>query len=164
MKGPGGRGGIVLWGVVLALLLASGCRAVRERVEALKPTVEVTGATVRGVTPTNLVIEAQARIDNPNPVGAHVESVTYDLFYKRGEAWAFLGKGEKKDFQIRPKGSTAVDLPLTLDNLSLVQAMGTTLAQGGQLEIKTSGKVTVTVGPASFTIPFEEVRTASVAR
>lgn len=154
--------GVALLALVVGL--GWGCRAVQERVEAAKPRVEVSGARLRSISPTSMLVEAQATVDNPNPIGAHIESVTYDIFFRRGEVWVVLGRGEKRDFQIRPQGSTALELPVTVDNLALVQALATALAQGGVVPIKISGTVRVKVGPTAFTIPFEQERTAFLLR
>lgn len=142
----------------LALFLIAAAVAVSGCAEALqKPTVSVSDITVRGITPQTLDLDAHVIIDNPNPVGANLTKIAFDLYYLENGQSKYLGHGEKYNVEVRSQGQTTVIVPVVIDNQ---QAVGAVIeaARRGAVTIRASGSAFLDLKVTTFEIPFEESR------
>jgi LEA14-like dessication related protein len=138
--------------VILAITatLVAGCAAP----QLARPTIAVDGIAIENVSLSAIDLSLRLTVTNPNPVGATLENVSFDLYFLEGREQKFLAHGERTGFEIRPDGDTTVAIPVRVDNLRLVQAMLAILREGS-LTFRVSGSATVDFGVATFDeVPF----------
>jgi LEA14-like dessication related protein len=140
-------GGILL---ITVLAVCAGCTAP----QLARPTIAVDGIAVENVSLSALDLTVRLTVSNPNPVGATLENVSFDLYFLDGDESKFLAHGERTGFDIRPEGDTTVAIPVRVDNLRLAQTMLTLLREGA-VTFRVSGSATVDFGVTTFEdIPF----------
>lgn len=149
-----------MWRLLLALaLLLTSCAVVKEKVEAMKPTIEVQDVSLISITPTTAKLNFTLNINNPNPIGATISRLSYEAYFYKDMKWVFLGKGERGEILIKERGITAIDVPFELQIKEAILALFQFFFQGRKIDIKVKGSAWLKVGPISFEIPFEQVRT-----
>ncbi len=136
--------------LVAVLLCSAGCAAPSLQ----EPTITLTGVAVENITPGSIDLSLQLIIHNPNPVGATLTRVSFDVYFFDDGRQVFLAHGERGGFTIRPNGETTVSIPVTVDNLRLVQALLRGL-QDGALALRVSGSGVLDYGIATFEVPFD---------
>lgn len=138
----------------ILLLAAATLIACCTAPELARPTIAVDGIAVENVSLSALDLTVRLTVSNPNPVGATLENVSFDLYFLDGGESKFLAHGEKTGFDIRPDGDTTVAIPVRVDNLRLVQATLAVLREGS-ITFRVSGSATVDFGVAVFEdVPF----------
>lgn len=135
---------------VAVLLCSAGCVAPLLQ----EPTVTVENVTIENVTLQSVDLLLQVTIENPNPIGATLTRVAFDVFFLDDGQWVFLAHGERGGFSVRPRGTTTVSIPVTVDNLRLVQALLRGLSDG-TITLRVSGSGVLDYGVATFEIPFD---------
>ncbi|WP_332450890.1 LEA type 2 family protein [Methanoculleus sp.] len=135
---------------VAVLLCSAGCVAPLLQ----EPTVTVENVTVENITLQSVDLSLQVTIENPNPIGATLNRVAFDVFFLDDGQWVFLAHGERGGFSVRPRGTTTVSIPVTVDNLRLVQALLRGLSDG-TITLRVSGSGVLDYGVATFEIPFD---------
>ncbi len=139
--------------LTFAVLLAAsltGCAFIKE------PKASVVSITPSSVGLSSVTLNVKIRIDNPNPFGAHLTKLEFDVYYLKDGKFIYLGHGEKRDVDIKANGVTEIVVPVKIDNL---QAVGTLLqlAKKGEVTIKVKGTAYIDLKITSFGIPFEQV-------
>lgn len=137
---------ILLTGV---LLCCAGC--VVPPIE--EPTVTVSGIGIENVTLRSTDLLLRLIVDNPNPIGATLARVSFDIHFLEGGQAVYLAHGEQEDIEIRPAGETSVTVPVTVDNPPLVRAVLHGL-QDGAIILQVNGSATLDYGIATFDVPF----------
>ena len=149
---------VKLLGLIATLLIfLSGC-AGTPKLE--KPAVTVDDITVENLVGTTLELEVRVIVSNPNPVGAHLTKLVFDIYYLEDSSPKYLGHGEKHDIDIRKQGDTTITIPVTIDSLELVRTL-VDIARKGSVTLKVSGSAYLDLKVMTFEIPFE--RTKEVA-
>ncbi|WP_214084123.1 LEA type 2 family protein [Methanoculleus sp.] len=136
--------------LVAVLLCSAGCVAPALR----EPTITLSGVGIENVTPGSTDLSLRLVVDNPNPVGATLARVSFDVYFLDDGEWAFLAHGERGGFAVRANGETAVTIPVTVDNLRLVQGILRGLADG-EVTLRVSGSGVVDYSVATFEVPFD---------
>jgi|LSQX01.2.fsa_nt_gb LEA14-like dessication related protein len=136
--------------VIAILLCSAGCMA-----PALQePTITLSGVGIENITPGSTDLLLHFIIDNPNPIGATLTRVSFDVYFIDGGQWVFLAHGERGGFEIQPNAETAVSIPVTVDNLRLVQGLLQGLADGG-VTLRVTGSGVLDFGITTFEVPFD---------
>lgn len=142
--------------LVISGLLASGCST-----SALKPEVNVEGATLTSFSLTDLTLEVILSVDNPNPVGITLESLSFDVYYKDGDEWKYLSHGEQTGIRIDP-GKNIVKVPVTVKTTDALGAL-LSFANSSEIPLQIKGVVVPDLpGGLSPEIPF--TKTVSIPR
>ena len=125
------------------------------------PEVKVEGATITSFTLTELTLDVILSVDNPNPVGITLESLSFDVYYKDGDEWKYLSHGEQTGITINP-GKSMVSVPVTVKNTDLLGAI-LSLANTREIPLQIRGVVVPDLpGGLSPEIPF--TKTVSLTR
>ena len=135
--------------MVVLLCSAAGCAAPPLK----EPTVAVGGVEVEKITWGSTNLTLRLIVDNPNPIGATLARVSFDVFFLDDGRAVYLAHGEQEGIRIRPDGETTVAIPVTVDNPPLVQALLRTL-QDGTIVLRVDGSGTLDYGIATFEVPF----------
>nr|WP_300999126.1 LEA type 2 family protein [Methanoculleus sp.] len=136
--------------LVAVLLCSAGCVAPALR----EPTITLSGVAVEKIAPGSIDLSLRLVVDNPNPVGATLARVSFDVYFFNDGQWVFLAHAEQEGIAIRPGGKTPVTIPVTVDNLGLVQGLLRGLADG-EVTLRVSGSGVVDYSVATFEVPFD---------
>lgn len=142
--------------LVAFTILLSGCSQ-----EQVKPTATVDDVSVKDISLQNLDLEVRVIVNNPNPVGAHLTKVAYDIYYLKDGESNYLGHGEKKDIDIRKQGDTTITIPTTIDNKEAIKTI-IELARKGAVTLKVDGSAYLDLKATSFEIPFERTKEVTI--
>lgn len=135
--------------LTIALLCSAGCAAPPLE----KPTVTVDGIGIESVTPARTDLSLRLIVENPNPIGATLTRLSFDVYFLDAEQAVDLAHGEQEGIEIRPDGETNVTVPVTVDNAPLVRAFLRGL-QDGAITLRVNGSATLDYGIATFEVPF----------
>ena len=101
------------------------------------PVISVKNVALRSFSLRNLTLDVRLCVDNPNPVGISLKSLSFDLYYQNRNEWVFLSDGHRDKFKIK-SGGNDVTMPATVSNASLLTAIIGMIAQGA-ITIRISG-------------------------
>ena len=135
-------------------LLTCGCTS---EPPIKQPTVTVQDITLSDVSLQKLTVNTTVNIFNPNLVGGRLNKVVFDVYYLDGTP-KYLGHGEKYDIDVKENGNTSVTIPVSINNLQALYAIGT-LAQKESITLMVNGSAFVDVKVTSWEMPFKQSRT-----
>jgi LEA14-like dessication related protein len=138
---------------VLALsILSAGCTQ-----PALKdPVVTVGDIALSDVSLQAMTVNTTVNIFNPNPVGADLKKLAFDVWYLDDSAH-YLGHGEQSDVTVKENGNTSVTIPVKIGTVPAAQGVGS-LVQRGSLLIRVNGSAVIDLKLTTYEKPFEQTR------
>jgi LEA14-like dessication related protein len=85
------------------------------------------GVTVRRVSPvsvslSSIDLDVTVLVNNPNPFGITLKSLSFDVHYRDGDSWVYLSHGEKAGLRINA-GENVLDIPVTVQNTGLIRSL-----------------------------------------
>lgn len=143
----------LLYGVLLfigILVLACGCFEPPIR----DPAISVTDIGLADVSFRTLTVNTTVLISNPNPVGATLNKVAFDVYFLDGGE-NYLGHGERGGFDVKENGNTTVVVPVQVGTLPAIGAVAS-LVRDGSLTLKVNGSAFIDIKVTSFEKRFEE--------
>jgi len=120
------------------------------------PVVTVSEIGLSDVTLQTMTVTATVVISNPNPVGAKLNKIAFDVYYL-DDTPNFLGHGEQTDIDVISSGNTTVTIPVTIGNIQALRAAAT-LVRKGSLTLTINGSALIDVRVTSFEKRFEQSR------
>jgi LEA14-like dessication related protein len=120
------------------------------------PAVSVSDIELSDVTLQTMTVNATVVIFNPNPVGAKLNKVAFDVYYIDG-IQNYLGHGEQTNIDVISSGNTTVAIPVTIGNIQAIKAAAT-LVRKGSLILTVNGSAFIDVRVTSFEKRFEQSR------
>jgi len=127
-----------------------------QRAPLKKPTVAVSDISLVDVSLQTMTVNTTVIISNPNPVGAHLNKVAFDVWY-RDDADHYLGHGEQAGIDVKENGNTSATIPVKIGTLPALQAVGS-LVQNGNITVRVNGSAFIDLKVSSYEVPFEESR------
>ncbi len=121
-----------------------------------EPVVTVSDIGLSEVTFQSMTVNATVVIFNPNPIGAKLNKVAFDVYYL-DDTPNFLGHGEQTDIDVISSGNTTVTIPVTIENIQAIRAAAT-LVRKGSLTLTVNGSALIDVRVTSFEKRFEYSR------
>ena len=119
---------------------------------------EITSITLREIGLTRLSVDIGVMVENPNPIGATVDRVAYDIYFQLNNEWVHLGRADKdENIAIGSHEQVTVEVTHEIGTLSVVRMLLQAFLQQGVVDIKASGSVWIKIWFMSFEIPFEHV-------
>ncbi len=143
--------------ILTTITLTSGCLGTKAR----EPTIELSEINIKEISFGITTLEAEAILNNPNPMGANLDRITYDLYFLNGEDdWEFLASGAQEDISIEANGNTTLYMPLRIDNMQALVAafMG---FHRESMTFKVNGSAFFDLKIISYEVPFERVMVLS---
>ena len=110
------RSGIFI--IIAVFLFTAGCTEPPIRA----PVVTVSDIGLSDVTLQTMTVNATVVIFNPNPIGAKLNKVAFDVYYV-DDAQNYLGHGEKTNIDVISSGNTTVTIPVTIGNIQAIKAV-----------------------------------------
>jgi LEA14-like dessication related protein len=120
------------------------------------PVVTVSDIGLSDVTLQTMTVNATVVIFNPNPIGAKLNKIAFDVYYL-DDTPNFLGHGEQTDIDVISSGNTTVTIPVTIGNIQAIRAVAT-LVRKGSLTLSVNGSALIDVRVTSFEKRFEHSR------
>lgn len=136
--------------LIAFLILIAGCTGAPLK----KPAVAVSDIALSDVSLQTLTVNTTVIIDNPNPVGARLNRVAFDVWY-RDDAEHYLGHGEQSSVEVKENGNTTVTIPVKIGTVPALQAVGS-LVRKGSTVLKVNGSAFIDLKVSSYELPFEE--------
>jgi LEA14-like dessication related protein len=133
-------------------ILSSGCM----EPPIQEPAVSVSDISLANVSLQAITVNTNVTIFNPNPIGARLDKVTFDVDYL-DDSWNYLGHGEKDNIDVKSNGNTTVIIPVTVGSAQAVNAVGS-LVRKGSITIRVNGSAFIDVKVTSFEKRFEQSR------
>jgi LEA14-like dessication related protein len=119
-----------------------------------EPTVTVSDISLADVSLQSLTVNTTVNIYNPNPVGAKLNKLAFDVYYL-DDTLNYLGHGEKTGIVVKENGNTTVTIPVTIGNIPAISAVGS-LVREGSLTLNINGSAFIDVKVTSFEKRFEQ--------
>lgn len=139
--------------ILLSLvLLTSGCMESPIK----EPTVTVSDITLSDVSLQAMTVNTTVNIYNPNPIGAKLNKLAFDVYYLEGTR-TYLGHGEQSNIEVKENGNTTVIIPVTIGNVQAAGAISS-LVQKGSITLNVNGSAFIDVKVTSFEKQFEQNR------
>jgi LEA14-like dessication related protein len=139
--------------IILTLVLfSSGCTEPPIK----EPTVTVGDIALSDVSLQAMTVNTTVNIYNPNPVGAKLNKLAFDVYYLT-DTRNYLGHGEKSNIEVKENGNTTVTIPVTIGNVQAVNAVGS-LIQKGSIMLNINGSAFIDVKVTSYEKRFEQSR------
>ncbi len=138
--------------VILACVFISGCSS-----PVQQPTVTVTNVVPTKVSLTELAYDVTVSVENPNPVGITLKSLTLDIYYQDKNDWVYLTHGEKSGVEIKP-GSNLITIPFTASSADIVRSLAT-LVGSSEVTLQLRGTATPDILGFGPKIPFTYTKT-----
>lgn len=142
----------VLSGVFLifaVFILIAGCTEPPVK----EPTVSVSDMALSDVTLQTMTVNTTVIIFNPNPIGATLNRVAFDIYYL-DDTEHYLGHGEQTNIVVKESGNTTVTIPVKIGNIQALQAVGS-LIRKGSVTLKVNGSAFIDLKVYSYELPFE---------
>lgn len=139
-------------GIIVTLVLLSGCMESPVK----EPIVTVTDIALSDVSLQTMTVNTTVNIYNPNPVGAKLNKLAFDVYYLDGTK-NYLGHGEKTSIEVGENGNTTITIPVVIDNVQAVNAAGS-LVQRGSIMLNVNGSAFIDIRVTSYEKRFEQSR------
>lgn len=146
---------LIISGIYILLtlvLLTAGCTEPPIK----EPTVTVSDIALSDVSLQAMTVNTTVNIYNPNPVGAKLNKLAFDVYYLT-DTRNYLGHGEKSNIEVKENGNTTVTIPVTIGNVQAVNAVGS-LIQKGSIMLNINGSAFIDVKVTSYEKRFEQSR------
>jgi len=143
--------------IFVIVLLTAGCTQ-----PALKdPVVTVGNITLSDVSLQAMTVNTTVNIFNPNPVGADLKKVAFDVWYV-DDSPRYLGHGEQSGLTVKENGNTSITIPVKIGTVQAAQGIGS-LIQRGTILIRVNGSAAIDLKLTTYDKPFEQTREFSVS-
>jgi LEA14-like dessication related protein len=134
------------------VFLTAGCTQ-----PALKdPVVTISDISLSDVSLQAMTVNTTVNIFNPNPVGADLRKVAFDVWYLDSSPH-YLGHGEQSGITVKENGNTSVTIPVRIGTIQAAQGVGS-LVREGSLLIRVNGSAGIDLRLTTYEKPFEQTR------
>ena len=121
-----------------------------------QPTVTVSNIALSDVSLQTMTVNTTVIVGNPNPVGARLNRVAFDVWY-RDDADHYLGHGEQTGIDVKENGNTTLTIPVKIGTIPAIQAVGS-LVRNGDVTLRVNGSAFIDLKVTSYELPFEQSR------
>jgi LEA14-like dessication related protein len=136
-------------------IIIPGCSAFLKR-----PEVSVKGVSLSSVSLSALSLEATFLVNNPNPFGITLRSLSFDMYYQNRNDWVYLSHGERTGIQIE-RGEIEVNIPITVRNTELIRSL-TGFIFSGKIMLQINGIAFPDLFVIAPEVPFTYMTTISL--
>ncbi len=138
--------------IVAIFLLTAGCTQ-----PALKDPVVTAGEiSLSDVSLQAMTVNTTVNIFNPNPVGADLKKIGFDVWYL-DDIPHYLGHGEQSNISVKENGNTSITIPVKIGTVQAAQGVGS-LVRKGSLLVQVNGSAVIDLRLTTYEKPFEQTR------
>lgn len=138
--------------VFVLILLTAGCT----QPALMDPVVTVGEISLSDVSLQAMTVNTTINIFNPNPVGADLKKIGFDVWYL-DDTPHYLGHGEQFNISVKENGNTSLTIPVKISTIQAAQGVGS-LIQKGSLLVRVNGSAVIDLRLTSYEKPFEQTR------
>ncbi|MCS7207560.1 MAG: CvpA family protein [Dehalococcoidia bacterium] len=120
-----------------------------------RPTAQVSRVRVSDLSPSQVRITATLRLNNPNPFGANIRQVRYQVWHQQGGARVLLGEGEKKALRLKANGPTEVALEVVVRDAGKAGAVFAEASQRRAVALAVEGEAALRFPAEDMSLPFQ---------
>jgi LEA14-like dessication related protein len=120
------------------------------------PIVSVSDIELSDVSVQTMTVNTTVVIFNPNPIGAKLNNVAFDVSYL-DDTPNYLGHGEQSNIDVISSGNTTVSIPVTIGTVQAIKAVAT-LVRKGTITLNVNGSAVIDVKVTTFEKRFEQSR------
>jgi LEA14-like dessication related protein len=102
------------------------------------PVVTLEGVALKNLSFSTLDLDVSIRVENPNPVGATLESCPFTVSYRNAGTPQVIATGDTGSAKIPTNAATVLPVPITSHNAALLGALAAFVA-GGKLDLTIEG-------------------------
>jgi LEA14-like dessication related protein len=139
--------------LLAVMVLAGGCMEPPVK----EPTVTVGDIAISDISLQKMTVNTTVLIYNPNPVGARLNRVVFDVYYP-DDGPQYLGHGEQTNIDVKANDTTTVTIPVTIGTIQAAEAFSSLLRKG-TITLDVNGSAFVDVKVTSWEKPFRQSRT-----
>jgi LEA14-like dessication related protein len=143
---------LILPGIFIAFFLIAGCTEPPIR----DPVISVSDIALSNVSVQTMTVNTTIVIFNPNPIGAKLNKVAFDVSYL-DDGPNYLGHGEQSSIDVISSGNTTVTIPVTIGTIPAIKAVAA-LVRKGTITLNVNGSALIDVKVTSFEKRFEQSR------
>lgn len=156
--------GVILIVIFLMVAIFVGLpRYISYQIDRYASNLEITQISLQEIGLTKLRVDVTVTIENPNPVGATIDRISYDMYFKRNDEWVYLGNADRtEDTAIGSHETAVLDVSNDISTLSAITMLLQTVGQKGTVDLKATGSVWIKLGPLSLEVPLEHLRTVQL--
>ena len=136
----------------LAGVIAIGCGLLFK-----DPEISIKGVSLSSASMSNLSLDVRVGVENRNPVGIALKSLSFDVYYRDRTEWVFLSHGEQAGIVIQ-SGSNEVTLPVKVKNTGILGSLAKLITRG-EVTLQIRGVISPEIFGISRGITFTETRT-----
>ena len=117
----------------------------------------VTSIAITDVSLRQLKVDITFELENPNPVGATIDKIAYEIYYLNTDGeWVYLGEGEMtEDVAVGANDTVSLVVPNEIRTVSTIRMVRESIREGTDINMKAVGSAWVKVGPLVLEVPFE---------
>jgi len=141
--------------LIAAGIIVSGCSMLLK-----EPDISVKGVSPRSAGLNELVLDVTLDVQNQNAMGITLKTLSFDVFYQKGDEWIFLSHGEQNGIAIKP-GNNEVTVPVTVQNSALLGSLFD-LVTRGSITLKIEGTAAPDFRLFAPNVPFSRTVTVSL--
>ena len=143
--------------VFVIFIITAGCTQ-----PVLKdPVVTIGDIALSEVSLQAMMVNTTVNIFNPNPVGADLRKVAFDVWYL-DDTPHYLGHGERSGITVKENGNTSVTIPVRIGTVQAAQGVGS-LVQKGSILIRINGSAVIDLKLTTYEKPFEQTQKFSAS-
>ncbi len=120
------------------------------------PVVTVGDLSLSEVSLQAMTVNTTVNIFNPNPVGAGLKKIAFDVWYME-DTPHYLGHGEQTNITVKESGNTSVTIPVRIGTVQAAQGVGS-LMEKGSILIRVNGSAIIDLRLTTYEKPFEQSR------
>ncbi len=136
----------------LLILILCVCGCMESPIK--EPAVSVSNISLSDVSLKTMTVNTTVVIYNPNPIGAKLNKVAFDVYYL-DDTRNFLGHGEKSDIDVKENGNTTVTIPVIISNTPAINAMAA-LVSKGSITLNVNGSAFIDIKVTEYEKHFEK--------
>ena len=141
--------------LVTAAALLAGCSFLFK-----DPEISVKKVTPVSFSLTELDLSVTLGVNNPNPLGITLKTLSFDIYYQKGAEWVYLSHGEQEGIRISP-GENEVTIPVTIQNTALIGSL-LDLIRTGEITFQVRGVASPDFFGITPKVPFTRTVTRSL--
>jgi len=123
--------------------------------ELNEPIVTLERVKIHAIHATSLDLEVKIKVENLNSISATLREMPFTIFFNTGKNRKEIASGNTGRLEIAANSSTDIIIPVTSNDLMLVEALATILESGG-IHLEIEGNAVIDHVLAGWTLPFTE--------
>jgi LEA14-like dessication related protein len=136
----------------MAGVVISGCGLLLK-----DPEISIKGLSLSSASMSTLELDIRVGVENRNPVGITLKTLSFDVYYQNGGEWVFLSHGEEAGIVIQ-SGTNEVNIPVMVRNTGILGSLAN-LVTKGEVTLQIRGVASPQVFGISRGVPFTETLT-----